>query len=130
MAVFRFTKSILKRERPMYHTLGAGEAPDAPTIGTATVTGGGTSQGASISFTPATTGVPATRYIASSFPNGHFTGSSTTSPINVNGSNFGSTKYTFVVYAINDYGAGLSGVISGYSAPSNIVTINASSGGI
>jgi hypothetical protein len=123
MAVNRFSKSILKRERPVYHTLGSGEAPNAPIIGITTVIGSGNSQTARITFTPVTTGVPATQYYAVSYPNGDFVGTGTTSPISVAGGNFGPTKYSFVVYAQNNYGSGLSYATSGPSAPSNFVTL-------
>jgi hypothetical protein len=90
------------------------QAPNAPTIGTATNTGSGTS--VSVAFTaPANVGGSAiTSYAVQSTPDGiGATGSS--SPITVSGLTTG-TAYTFRVTALNSYGP------SPASAASNSVT--------
>ena len=76
------------------------QAPNAPTIGTAT--GGNTS--ASVAFTaPANVGGSAiTQYTTRSTP-GNFAGAAAGSPITVSGLSNG-TSYTFGVFALNSYG--------------------------
>ena len=73
---------------------------DAPTIGTATDSGDGTT--ASVPFTASATGGTATSYTAVSTPSS-ITGSSATSPISVTGLTAG-TAYTFNVYGANSSG--------------------------
>mgnify|MGYP003345920907 CR=1 FL=1 len=88
---------------------------DAPTIGTATDSGDGTT--ASVPFTAAVTGGAATSFTAVSTPSS-ITGSSATSPISVTGLTAG-TAYTF-----NVYGANSSGTWSAVqSAASNSLTL-------
>ena len=69
---------------------------DAPTIGTATDSGDGTT--ASVPFTASATGGAATSFTAVSTPSS-ITGSSATSPITVTGL-ADSTAYTFKVYSL------------------------------
>ena len=76
------------------------DVPDAPTIGTATDLGTGSS--ASVTFTAATTGGTPATYMATSTP-GSFTGTSSTSPVTVTGLSSG-TAYTFKVKAANAAG--------------------------
>jgi len=93
-----------------------GLAPGAPTIGTATDPGTGTS--ASITFTAPTwlgKGSGTVTYTATSSP-GSFTGTATSSPITVSGLTAG-TAYTFTVKATTSYG-----VTGPSSAASNSVT--------
>ena len=73
---------------------------DAPTIGTATDSGDGTT--ASVPFTASATGGTATSFTAVSTPSS-ITGSSATSPITVTGL-ADSTAYTFKVYGANSSG--------------------------
>jgi hypothetical protein len=75
--------------------------PDAPTIGTATITGSTT---ASLSFTaPANTGgLPITSYTVTSSPGG-ITATGSSSPISITGLTIGQT-YTFTVTATNSLG--------------------------
>ena len=91
----------------------AANAPDAPTIGTATATGDGTAQ---VAFTaPSSDGGSAiTLYTATSNPGG-ITGTGTVSPITVSGLT-NSTPYTFTVKAKNSAGTSIA------SAESNSVT--------
>jgi hypothetical protein len=93
-----------------------GLAPKAPTIGTATDPGTGTS--ASITFTAPTwpgKGSGTVTYTATSSP-GSFTGTATSSPVTVSGLTAG-TAYTFTVKATTSYG-----VTGPSSAASNSVT--------
>jgi hypothetical protein len=89
------------------------QAPDAPTIGTATA---GTNNCASVPFTaPANVGGSAiTGYTYRSNPDG-FAGAAAGSPISVTGLSTG-TSYTFGVFALNTYGP------SPQSAFSNSIT--------
>jgi len=89
------------------------QAPDAPTIGTATAGG---SNCASVTFTaPANVGGSAiTGFTARSNPDG-FSGAAVGSPITVSGLTNG-TSYTFGVFALNTYGP------SPISAFSNSIT--------
>jgi len=75
--------------------------PGMPTIGTATTTG---TNSVSVSFTPPASngGTAITSYTAVSSP-GNITGSSSSSPITVNGLQSG-TSYSFTVYATNSVG--------------------------
>jgi hypothetical protein len=86
--------------------------PSAPTIGTATAT---SATSASVTFTASASngGALITSYTAVSSP-GNITGTSSTSPITVNGLSSG-TSYTFTVYATNSVGNSAS------SAPSNSI---------
>jgi hypothetical protein len=86
--------------------------PSAPTIGTATAT---SATSASVTFTASASngGALITSYTAVSSP-GNITGTSSTSPITVNGLSAG-TSYTFTVYATNSVGNSAS------SAPSNSI---------
>jgi len=86
--------------------------PLAPTIGTAT--DGGTGSTVSVSFTPAATGPAATSFTATSTPGG-FTATGASSPLTVSGLTAG-TSYTFTVHATNAAGN------SPESAASNSVT--------
>lgn len=93
-----------------------GLAPGAPTIGTATDGGNGTS--VSVAFTAPTwtgKGTGTVTYTATSSPGG-LTGTSTSSPITVSGLTSG-TAYTFTVRATTSYG-----VTGPASASSNSVT--------
>jgi hypothetical protein len=87
-------------------------APDAPTIGTATLVG----SNVSVAFTAPTTnnGSTITSYTATSSPGG-FTGTASSSPITVSGL-AATTAYTFTVTATNIVGTGPA------SAASNSVT--------
>lgn len=85
--------------------------PLAPTIGTAT--DGGTGSSATVAYTAAGSGPAATSFTATSSPGG-FTGTGS-SPITVSGLTAG-TAYTFTVHATNAYGN------SPESAASNSVT--------
>ena len=73
--------------------------PLAPTIGTAT--DGGTGSSATVAYTAAGSGPAATSFTATSSPGG-FTGTGS-SPITVSGLTAG-TAYTFTVHATNAYG--------------------------
>ena len=93
-----------------------GRAPGAPTMGTAT--DGGTGTTASVAFTAPTwpgKGSGAVTYTATSSPGG-FTGTATSSPVTVSGLSSG-TAYTFSVKATTSYG-----VTGQSSAASNSVT--------
>jgi hypothetical protein len=85
------------------------DIPTAPTIGTATAA----TESATVEYTAATIGGPATTFTALSNP-GSFTGTGT-SPITVSGLT-GGTAYTFTVRGSNATGSGE------YSAASNSVT--------
>ena len=87
------------------------DVPDAPTIGTATDAGTGTS--ATVTYTAAATGGAVTTFTATSTP-GSFTGTGS-SPITVSGLTAG-TAYTFTVNGANSTGT------SPNSAASNSVT--------
>ena len=86
------------------------DVPDAPTIGTATVSG----TTASVPFTAAVTGGTVTTFTATSTP-GSITGTSATSPISVSGLT-GGTAYTFKVKGANSTATGPE------SAASNSIT--------
>jgi len=88
-------------------------APGAPTIGTASVVSG---TSASVTFTPPTDlGIGAVTYIATSNPGG-IVGTSSSSPVTVNGLTTGSS-YTFTVTASTPGGSGPA------SAASNSITM-------
>jgi hypothetical protein len=89
-----------------------GPVPFAPTIGTATASGGN----AIVAFTPQSGGPPATSFTAISSPYG-FTGTATASPITVPIKFFGTNSYTFTVVASNSYS---NSVASGNSNPVSI----------
>jgi hypothetical protein len=86
------------------------DIPSTPTIGTATAD----IESASVVFTAATVGGPATTFTALSNP-GSITGSGSSSPVTVSGLTAG-TAYTFTVRGINATGN------SEYSSASNSVT--------
>lgn len=86
------------------------DIPSTPTIGTATAG----AESATVAFTAATVGGPATTYTALSSP-GSFTGSGSSSPVTVSGLTAG-TAYTFTVRGNNATGN------SEYSSASNSVT--------
>jgi trimeric autotransporter adhesin len=91
--------------------------PNAPTIGTATNTPSGRAYNngaASVTFTAAASGAPATSYTVTSSP-GAFTGTGSSSPITVTGLQ-SNTAYTFTVTGTNAAGTGPS------SAASNSIT--------
>lgn len=94
-------------------TLRKGAVPDAPTIGTATLSG---ALGASVTFTPPTNvgGGPIQSYTVTSTPGG-ITATGTSSPIVVSGLS-AVTSYTFAVTATNAIGT------SAASAASNSIT--------
>lgn len=95
------------------NSITATTVPQAPTIGTAT--DGGTGSTVSVAFTPGATGGKAvSTYTATSSPGG-LTGTSASSPITVSGLTAG-TAYTFTVTATNANGT------STASAASNSVT--------
>ncbi len=95
------------------NSITATTVPQAPTIGTAT--DGGTGSTVSVAFTPgANGGKTVTTYTATSSPGG-LTGTSASSPITVSGLTAG-TAYTFTVTATNANGT------SAASAASNSVT--------
>ena len=107
------------------------DVPDAPTIGTAT--DGGTGTTASVTFTAATTGGTATSFTATSSP-GSISGSSASSPITVSGLTTG-TSYTFTVTATNSTGTSAASAASNSVTPEiptayeNIATVTVGSGG-
>jgi hypothetical protein len=86
------------------------DIPTAPTIGTATAGG----ESATVEYTAATKGGPATTFTAISSP-GSFTGTGSSSPITVSGLTAG-TAYTFTVRGNNATGSGE------YSSASNSIT--------
>jgi len=90
------------------------DVPDAPTIGTATDLGTGST--ASVTFTAATTGGTATTYTVTSTP-GSITGTGASSPITVSGLSVG-TAYTFKVKGTN-----ATGVVGPESVASNSLTL-------
>lgn len=90
------------------------DVPDAPTIGTATDLGTGST--ASVTFTAATTGGTATTYTVTSTP-GSITGTGASSPITVSGLS-PSVAYTFKVKGTN-----ATGVIGPESVASNSLTL-------
>lgn len=95
------------------NSITATTVPQAPTIGTAT--DGGTGTSVSVAFTPGATGGSAvTTYTATSSPGG-LTGTAASSPITVTGLTTG-TAYTFTVTATNANGT------STASSASNSVT--------
>lgn len=89
------------------------DVPDAPTIGTASDSGDGTT--ASITFTAAATGGTPTTYRALSTP-GSITGTAASSPVSVTGLTAG-TAYTFQVRGENSTGN------SAYSSASGSLTL-------
>lgn len=90
------------------------DVPDAPTVGTPTDSGDGTT--ASVPFTAAATGGGSiTSYTVTSSPGG-FTGTGASSPISVTGLTAG-TAYTFTVTATNSSGT------SGSSSASSSLTL-------
>lgn len=86
------------------------DIPTAPTVGTATAA----TESATVEYTAATKGGPATTFTALSNP-GSITGTGSSSPITVSGLT-GGTAYTFTVRGSNATGSGE------YSAASNSVT--------
>jgi len=88
-------------------------APDAPTIGTVTVTNATT---VSIPFTAGYSGTPILSYVALSSPSISLSVSGTTSPLTVTGAFASNTAYTFQIAAVNAAGTGA------YSSASNSVT--------
>jgi hypothetical protein len=92
--------------------------PQAPTIGTATLSG----TDASITFTPGATGGAAATYTATSSPGG-LTGTSSSSPITVSNLVEGET-YTFTVTATNSNGTSIA------SSASNSITVASDPGSI
>jgi uncharacterized protein (TIGR02145 family) len=89
--------------------------PDAPTSVVATA---GNLQASVAFIAPVNTGgSPITGYTVTSSP-GSFTGTGTTSPINVSGLTNG-TAYTFAVVATNAVGPSIASVMSGSVVPSN-----------
>lgn len=86
------------------------DIPTAPTIGTATAG----AEAATVTYTAATIGGPATTFTALSSP-GSITGTGSSSPITVTGLTAG-TAYTFTVRGNNATGSG------NYSAASNSIT--------
>ena len=91
--------------------------PNAPTIGTATDVGTGRAfndGSATVTFTPATLGFPATSYTVTSSPGG-YTASGASSPLTVVGLQ-SNTAYTFTVTGTNFVGTGTA------SAASNSIT--------
>jgi hypothetical protein len=89
------------------------DVPDAPTIGSAT--DGGTGTTALVSFTPALTGGTPSSYTVTSTP-GSITSTGSSSPLTVSGLTTG-TSYTFKVKAANS-----AGIFSPESSASNSVT--------
>jgi hypothetical protein len=87
------------------------DIPDAPTIGTATAG----AESASVAYTAATKGGPATTFTALSSP-GSITGSGSSSPITVSGLTAG-TAYTFTVRGNNATGSGEYSSASGSITP-------------
>jgi hypothetical protein len=87
------------------------DIPDAPTIGTATAG----AESATVEYTAATKGGPATTFTALSNP-GSFTGTGSSSPITVSGLTAG-TAYTFTVRGNNATGSGEYSSASGSVTP-------------
>jgi hypothetical protein len=106
------------------NSIAAVSKPQAPTIGTVTLSG----TTASVPFTAgATGGAAVSTYTATSSPGG-FTGTSASSPISVSGLSIG-TEYTFTVTATNSQGtssasSASNGVTPGYSIGSWSSTTN------
>ena len=107
------------------------DVPDAPTIGTAT--DGGTGTTVSVTFTAAATGGTPTSYTVTSSP-GSISGTGASSPITVSGLTAG-TAYTFTVTATNSNGTGAASAASNSVTPvvpnayESIATVTVGSGG-
>ena len=105
------------------------DVPDAPTIGTATVSG----TTASVPFTAAATGGAPTSYTATSSP-GSLTGTGASSPLSVSGLTV-NTAYTFTVTATNSTGTSAASSASNSATPvsplgyESIATVSVGSGG-
>ena len=96
------------------NSITATTVPQAPTIGTATVTNATT---VSIPFTAGATGGPSiTSYTATSSPSIALTVSGTSTPLTVTGTFAGGTAYTIQIVAVNDNGS------STASSASNSIT--------
>ena len=96
--------------------------PDAPIIGTASVTNSTT---VSLSFTtPANGGLPITGYTVASTPSIALTVSGSSSPLTVTGNFLPSVFYTFTVTAVNANGASVTSAASNSIAPIPIITDN------
>ena len=113
------------------NTITATTVPQAPTIGTAT--DGGTGTTVSVTFTPGANGGKAvSTYTATSSPSS-ITGTNTASPIMVSGLTTG-TAYTFTVTALNANGSSTASAASNSVTPVNptsyesIATISPTSG--
>ena len=106
------------------------DVPDAPTIGTVTLSG----TTASVPFTAAATGGTPTSYTATSSP-GSLTGTGASSPLSVSGLT-ANTAYTFSVTATNSTGtsaaSSASNSVTPFAADGNyesIATVTVGSGG-
>ncbi len=96
--------------------------PQAPTIGTASVTNSTT---VSISFTAgATGGKSISSYITSSSPSISLSTSGTSSPVSVTGSYAGGQAYTFTIAAVNANGTSSSSSASNSITPLNLPTLS------
>lgn len=97
----------------------AGTAPNAPTnvVATSAAVAYGGTPGATITWTPATTGVPASSYVVTSSVGG-FTQTTTGNSVTIYGLTAG-TSYTFTVTAKNSFGsnATTSGSLSPVTTP-------------